>query len=182
MPRFPHHIRDGSARAGFGRPCSEDDAPHPRHHGRSRAHHAGFEGDYQGAVLQAPTITVLSCRLPDRQHFRVGCGIAICFTTIDARPDHLPLRVDDQRCNGHVFGRSCCSKFNGLLHPGFVLVHRRGLREADANDALVGIGTNDATVGDTTANVANANAADNAPTRTNAAIRITAHRSYSSSL
>src|SRR5699024_791983 len=95
--QIPHRA-DGT---GFVVEGAEDDPGEAGADGRSRAHRAGFEGDHERAVVQAPPARVLRGGR-DRHELGLAERIAVDLPSVVTEADHVSVPIDDHGTDGHV--------------------------------------------------------------------------------
>ena len=111
---------DHAARAAaFGIWAAEDDAAEARVDDRAGTHGAGFLGDVEIAVGEAP---IANCRfgLRDGEHLGMGCGVLEHFDLVPGPGDDVAL-ADDNRADGDLVGSmGFAGLLEGFAHEGFV--------------------------------------------------------------
>ena len=113
------YVEGGAAGAGFGFVGSEDDVSDSGANQGAGAHGAGFEGDCEGAVGEAPAVATLGAGLGDGDDFGVAEGVVVGFAAVGAAAEDGAVGAVDDGSDGDV-GRWCGTcEGDGFAHHGF---------------------------------------------------------------
>lgn len=115
QPWLRWNIHDRSACARFGVERSEDQTGNPGQHNGADAHAAGFQGDIEGALGEAPAVHLFGCFTDDKQ-LCMCCGVLNGFPQI-VRPGDDDAIADEEGGDGDFADqRGFPRKAEGLLH------------------------------------------------------------------
>lgn len=130
-PALAEDVEHGANRSGFLVPGTEHHPRNPGQHDRPGAHRARFQGDHQGAVLQAPAVpalTQLQCvalqgggRLADRHDLGVRGGVPVRFAFVPPGTQHAAVGPQNHGADRHILGVQRPARLvQGKAHPGLV--------------------------------------------------------------
>ena len=98
-PRVTQHVHQGTGRAGFFIPRTEDQSPDPAVHHRPGAHYARLQRHIQRGIKQAIVLQHQTA-LTKRHDFGVRRRIVAANGTVPPFTNHLVI-VDQHGAHGH---------------------------------------------------------------------------------